>query len=220
MRYTNYIMQSRAFKFLIADAYRVDLKTVTVFHRMLANANLITSGSGGVNAPQMTPLDAARMTIALLATDRPARAVERVKRFGGLTFNPSKSTGSFSDSWRICDGTSLETALAGHFSGDLDMTSPYIEIQENARTASVEFSSGGAFFNDDQRDDATRNSDAKELFGIRCARGLAAAETDKFQLWFYLERRDKITWEQRFRGFDEDGNPIDPAHPWNEGKPF
>lgn len=47
----------------------------------------MTSGARGVNAPDVTPLDAARITLALLSTDKPSRAVEMVRRVGGLTFN-------------------------------------------------------------------------------------------------------------------------------------
>lgn len=59
-----------------------------VYARFLKEAGLLTTGARGVNAPDMTYLDAARMTIALMATDSPAQCVDRVKQFGPLKHDP------------------------------------------------------------------------------------------------------------------------------------
>lgn len=73
---------------MIAQAYTTPLKTVTVYARLLKEAGLLTTGARGRNAPDMTPLDAARLTLAMLTTDSPAESVERVKRFGKIKYSP------------------------------------------------------------------------------------------------------------------------------------
>jgi hypothetical protein len=87
-------MKSAAFIDAMAHAFDVPHKTMVTYTRFLKEAGLLTSGARGVNAPDMTPLDAARVTIALLATDTPGQAVERVKRFGPIPYSPS-----FQKSW-------------------------------------------------------------------------------------------------------------------------
>lgn len=90
-------MKSGPFLSMIADTFSVEGKTVTVYARALKEAGLLTTGARGVNAPDMTPLDAARMTIALLACDGPSQAVERVQRFGKIRYSPDYRT---SQTWR------------------------------------------------------------------------------------------------------------------------
>lgn len=82
-------MRAAAFNRLIADEFTVPLKTVTTYTRLLKEAGLLTTGARGVNAPHMTALDAARITIALLTTDSPSEAVERVRRFGEIKYTPT-----------------------------------------------------------------------------------------------------------------------------------
>lgn len=82
---------------MIAATFTVEEKTVKVYFRTLREGGLLTTGARGVNAPDMTPLDAARMTIALLACDGPSQAVERVQRFGQLRYSPDFRT---SQAWR------------------------------------------------------------------------------------------------------------------------
>lgn len=82
---------------MIAETFSVEVKTATVYARALKEAGLMTTGARGVNAPDMTPLDAARMTIALLACDGPSQAVDRVKRFGKLKQTPISGDGR---AWR------------------------------------------------------------------------------------------------------------------------
>lgn len=217
-------MRSRAFIFLVAEAYAVEPKTVTIYARLLKEAGLLTSGARGVNAPDMTPLDAARITIALLATDKPGRCVEMLKRFALLPYIAGLSSGAHPDVWGISEGASLERVLTNLFSADLEAgdpfgTGPYLEIQENARTASIKYNGGGVFFQDRNRNEEQRDADRRDLFGIRRARGVASIEMLKLSVQFYLERRDGLTWEDRYKGCDIDGYPLDPAHPWNAELP-
>lgn len=78
-------MKSAQFIKTVAKAYRVNEKSLVHSARLLKEAGLLTTGPRGVNAPDMTPLDAARLTIALLATDKPTKVVEAVQKFGNLT---------------------------------------------------------------------------------------------------------------------------------------
>lgn len=78
-------MKSGPFIKAVSEAYRIEEKTVSIVARFLKDAGLLSMGARGINAPHMTALDAARLTIALLATDKPARAVEETKRFCRFT---------------------------------------------------------------------------------------------------------------------------------------
>lgn len=121
--YSDSIMQSGPFIKLIAHTFGLEDKTVAVFARALREAGLLTTGARGVNAPHMTPLDAARMTLAVLTTDSPSECVERVRRFGSVKYSPD-----FRKSFRgyetiqpekfhqIFGGTTLEEVLAYVFS--------------------------------------------------------------------------------------------------------
>lgn len=81
-------MKSAAFNNLIASALSTPEKTVIVYARFLREAGMLTTGARGRNAPEMTPLDAARLTLAILTTDSPTQCVERVKRFGQIKYSP------------------------------------------------------------------------------------------------------------------------------------
>ncbi|MEM1149851.1 MAG: hypothetical protein AAGI03_04740 [Pseudomonadota bacterium] len=69
-------------------ACRLEEKTGRIFARELRNAGLIRSGGKGVNAPHMTECDLASLLIALLSTDKPARAVELTKYVGEMQLQP------------------------------------------------------------------------------------------------------------------------------------
>ena len=55
-----------------------------LYARNLREAGYIRSGARGVNAPEMTPIDAAALLTAILVTDRPNFAVDAVKDFSGI----------------------------------------------------------------------------------------------------------------------------------------
>lgn len=84
-------MKSAKFNKMMAESLTIPEKKVVVFARLLKEAGLLTTGARGRNAPEMTPLDAARMTLAILTTDSPSECVERVKRFGEIKFSPEFS---------------------------------------------------------------------------------------------------------------------------------
>lgn len=63
--------------------------SVINYARRLKEAGLMTTGARGKNAPEMTPMDAARLTLAIATTDSPLQCVERVQRFGQIKFSPT-----------------------------------------------------------------------------------------------------------------------------------
>ena len=81
-------MKSAAFIDAMAHVLGVPHKTMVTYTRFLKEAGLLTTGARGVNAPHMTPMDAARVTIALLTCDTPSQAVDRVRRFGQIPYTP------------------------------------------------------------------------------------------------------------------------------------
>jgi hypothetical protein len=68
----------------IAAATGIAHQTVEVYFRKLREAELLTTGARGVNAAQMKPLDAARILISVLISDRPVDAPDAVRDFGQL----------------------------------------------------------------------------------------------------------------------------------------
>lgn len=82
-------MKSAAFIKLMAETLTMPESTATDYARRLKEAGLLSTGARGVNAPEMTPLDAARFLIAVLTTPSPAQCVERVQRFGQIKYSPS-----------------------------------------------------------------------------------------------------------------------------------
>jgi hypothetical protein len=58
--------------------------SVVKLQRVLRDAGLLTTGARGVNAPDLTPLDAARMLISILVTDKPSLAPSAVELIGSL----------------------------------------------------------------------------------------------------------------------------------------
>ena len=190
-------MQVRAFLTIISQAYRVDVSTVEVYSRSLKAAQLLTGGIKGPAAPHLTPHDAAVMTIALLATDRPARAVEMVRRFCSIPFRPDRSRGDLPP-WLTAGGT-IEDAVTQLFSlaewPIQDM--PYLEVRQNNRSVVIELTGDRLlFFQDQQRTDEQKAADRKGLLGIRRAHGLASAELMAVWMAFRLEQREGISWER------------------------
>lgn len=203
-------MQPGSFIKLISDAYRVEEKTVAVYARFLREAGLLTSGARGVNAPHMLPVDAARMTIALLATDKPSQAVAAVNRYRDMTLQPGESSGEL-PSILFHDDPTLEQVLTRLLAHEPDEGAfdgaPYFEIRENNKTAVLEVKDAIAKFRTASKPVEMRERDHHELFGIRRSRGLASAELMDVAL---------ALWVDRFEGCDHNGHPLKLTHPWND----
>lgn len=71
----------------VAAAVGLPLPAVNLYYRALSEGGLLTSnGARGVNALPLTTLDAARLLIAVMVTDKPSEAVGAVQDFGVLTY--------------------------------------------------------------------------------------------------------------------------------------
>ncbi|MCE8507837.1 hypothetical protein KBY28_05155 [Ruegeria pomeroyi] len=77
-------MKQAEFISLMSEGLGVEEKTIRMIVRTLREAGLFTTGARGVNAPDITPLDAVRVIIAVVASPSPSRAVRDVKYFGSL----------------------------------------------------------------------------------------------------------------------------------------
>lgn len=155
-------MQLGPFIQSISDNFGCDPSHVRQICRALREAGLLTTGARGVNAPHMTTLDAARVTIAVLAGSIPTTAVEEVRYWGELQVGavrigavtrpgPYRATGPGEDE-------TLENAVASIFKlygddkvvsdhswkmGDVDMV-PTVSLRLSERDRTVTITEEGA----------------------------------------------------------------------------
>jgi hypothetical protein len=102
---------------VIAEATGVPSATVMLVFRELNEAALTTkTGARGISAPDLVPLDAARMVIALLSVDRPMLAVSAVRDFGSLPLTGSRKLKPAPSQALInldlTEGTTFEAAIS------------------------------------------------------------------------------------------------------------
>lgn len=220
-------MKSSAFIKIVAEAYRVEEKTVTLYARFMKEAGLITSGARGVNAPHMHPRDAVRLTIALLATGTAAHAVQLYQRFAGMTYQPDRSNGPHPVSLGVHEGATLESVLLHMFTADMFPEgvegggpfecAPYLELQENQRIATIEHSPlidgkyqhgerkrAGLYFATCDLSEDMALEDRRAHGGIFISRGVAAHALSQCAAPFYLEWRDKVSWETMQKETEEE----------------
>lgn len=112
-------MKSAAFIKMMSEILLSPPNRVTDFARHLKEGGLLSTGARGVNAPEMTPLDAARLLLALLTADSAANCVERVRRFGQIKYSPDFGKGRVGQETiqpdefnSIFQGETLEDVLA------------------------------------------------------------------------------------------------------------
>lgn len=77
-------MKLAQFLTLMSRMLGAEEKTIRMIVRYLREAGLFTTGARGVNAPNITALDAARVFIAHMASPSPSKAVKDVQYFGAL----------------------------------------------------------------------------------------------------------------------------------------
>lgn len=70
-----------------ADVLTIPLPTVSMYSRVLREAELISKKGRGRGAAHATPLDAARLVLALMSTPSPSQAADCVIDFGSLVEN-------------------------------------------------------------------------------------------------------------------------------------
>ncbi len=86
-------MRAGPFLSAVAAGLCVEEKTVRVFAREMRLAGLLSTGARGVNAPDMTAEDLAKLIVAFLATDRPSKAVEVLHCFGAMQLSEHPEAG-------------------------------------------------------------------------------------------------------------------------------
>jgi hypothetical protein len=69
-------MRMGPFISLLSKTYGLPESSVAVVARAMREAGWLTTGARGVNAPEMTVVDAARLTLALLSGETPGKVVE------------------------------------------------------------------------------------------------------------------------------------------------
>jgi hypothetical protein len=69
-------MRMGPFISLLSKTYGLPESSVAVVARVMREAGWLTTGARGVNAPEMTAVDAARLTLALLSGETPGKVVE------------------------------------------------------------------------------------------------------------------------------------------------
>lgn len=202
-------MQVGPFTNFIAEELHVDAATVAIYARELRKAGLLTTGARGVNAPHMRPIDAARLLIAFMATDRPSEAVACVDRWRAMCLLPKETKGDLPD--YLAGELSLEQALVRILAVNLDPTEwpqewPAFSVARNERIAKLEWGQGGsrsATFRDGTPATA---EDRRQMGGIR--RSCLVAPSVLLNLAAGM-------WVDRFKGTDDKGLPLELNHPWN-----
>jgi len=76
----------------VSEATGVALGTIVDLDRWLVRAKLRNKGGRGLNAARMTPLDAARLLTAVLASPQSNKAAEAVQRYGQTKPDKARST--------------------------------------------------------------------------------------------------------------------------------
>lgn len=198
-------MQKGPFIKFIAEALAEDAKSVAIYVRELLDAGLLTTGARGVNAPHMLPLDAARVILALLATDRPSQAVAMVKRYGAMRAKLDGLSGDLAD--LLADNPTLEQVLIRIIAaepGEVPET-PYIEVRRWDKSVVIEAGGSKAIFRD-----TLSAEDRRERRGKLVSCGMMPAALMEFSV---------TLWADRFRGVDRSGLPLDLHHSWNTDLP-
>ena len=206
-------MQPGPFNTFLAQACEVDEKTVTVFARELKEAGLMTSGGRGRYAPHMRPLDAARVLIALMATDRPSEAVSCVERWRAMC--PRQANDSIGELPELVLGQpTLEQSLVRILAVDPNpglwplQNWPAFHVARNEKTAMLSWG-----LNDSMRltfRDLVANTSLearRDMAGIRRICLVAPAVIQKIAVEM---------WADRFTGSDDKGYPLSLRHPWND----
>jgi hypothetical protein len=91
----------------ISLATGVPLATMVDIDRKLVKGNLRAKGGRGFNAAKMTPLDAARLLTAVLASPQANASVEAVQRYTETTMDKAKSSAKAFDAANIDDLAAL-----------------------------------------------------------------------------------------------------------------
>lgn len=137
----------------MAEVMGLPIETVKVAYRVMRTEGLLTTGARGVNAPEMVPLDAARMLIWGLVSDRPVDAAQVVRDFGAAPFEKTwKRTDNLSpfDPAIFAEAKTFEQAvalfislLANDADAVADLEDANVEIQSSDMICAIEIDGTG-----------------------------------------------------------------------------
>jgi len=114
---------------LLSETYGLPKPSVAAVARVMREAGWLTTGARGVNGPEMTHVDAARLTLALLSGEPPGKVVGEFEFLRGLEAKAPPSPVGFTAGSGLDQAHRLEDGLIWLFG--LNSTKP--AIQEHGR---------------------------------------------------------------------------------------
>lgn len=114
---------------LLSETYGLPEGSVAAVARVMREAGWLTTGARGVNAPEMTSVDAARMTLALLSGEPPGKVVEEFEFLRSLEANPPPPARGLTAGSGLDQPHCLEDGLIWLFG----LTSDTPSVRENGR---------------------------------------------------------------------------------------
>lgn len=164
---------------LLSETYGLPEPSVAAVARVMREAGWLTTGARGVNAPEMTHVDAARLTLALLSGEPPGKVVEEVEFLRGLEANPPPPPTGFTAGSGLDQPHRLEDGLIWLFG--LASTTPTIKehgydawgkwvwpyvtvsVDSSARAAQIHFPAHSCSYEDLARDREVEALSARPL---------------------------------------------------------
>lgn len=149
---------------LLSETYGLPESSVAAVARVMREAGWLTTGARGVNAPEMTHVDAARMTLALLSGEPPSKVVEEFEFLRSLEAITPPPASGFTIGSGLDRAHRLEDALVWLFSLTSDAATirehgtsviddwlwPYVtvSVDASARAAEIYYSGHSCVYED------------------------------------------------------------------------
>ena len=128
-------MRIGPFIHLISTTYGLPESSVAFVARVMREAGWLTTGARGVNAPEMTATDAARLTLALLSGQPPGTAVSEFEFLRTLEATDPYPEHTFTANTSLATNHSFEDALVWLFS----LSSASHRVREHGQTILGDF---------------------------------------------------------------------------------
>lgn len=157
-------MRMGPFITLLSETYGLPESSLAAVARVLREAGWLTTGARGVNAPEMTHVDAARLTLALLSGEPPSKVVEEFEFLRCLEATSHPPAFGFTSGSGLDKAHCLEDALIWLFSLSSDTATireqglnlfgdwkwPYVtvSVDASARAAQIWFSGQSCVYED------------------------------------------------------------------------
>lgn len=149
---------------VLSSTYGIPEASVVLVARAMREAGWISTGARGVNAPEMTAADAARLTIALLTGETPGKVVEEFELVRTLQTGDLYPDVGFVSAENLAKDHTFEDAVTALFAATMDADhlrrwgEPYmgnifgpsykVVLDSSQRTAEVQTPSLRAFYSD------------------------------------------------------------------------